>query len=112
MGSNGGDGGGEQKDIDVILAEAKKKAEESTNKQQKKSKSLKRKRKDSEYGYGGPQKRAKKNSADSSASLDGFSSLRNKSVDSDLLPKVPKFAQTQRKKRVQQPKKLKRVSKR
>merc|ERR1712137_1280903 len=96
----------EQKDIDVVLAEASKPESAKTTNLQKKGKNLKRKRKDSQYGFGGPQKRAKKNTADSAADLTGFSSFKNRSVDSDLHSLVPKFAQVKgRKSRVASPKK-------
>jgi len=108
--STGGDGS-EHKEIENVLASA------AQDKDSKKGpaapkKNLKRKRKDAQYGFGGTGKRAKKNTADSSASLASFSLARNKSVDSDLHPLIPKFAANRGpKRRTAQPKKVHRAGK-
>jgi len=101
--------GNEQKDIDTILAEAKEDAKKPKSTPKK---NLKRKRKDALYGFGGKQKRAKSNTADSASDIKSFSVNRNRSVDSDLHPLIPKFARSNGPKRRtgRPPKKLRKIS--
>jgi len=109
--STGGDGS-EHQEIENVLATAAK-DKDSKGGPSTPKKNLKRKRKDSQYGFGGAGKRAKKNTADSSASMAGFSLTKNKSVDADLHPKIPKFAASRGpKRRTAQPKKVHRAGKR
>mmetsp|Transcript_31221 Transcript_31221/g.87555 ORF Transcript_31221/g.87555 Transcript_31221/m.87555 type:complete len:323 (-) Transcript_31221:47-1015(-) len=68
----------------------------------------KRDAKNEKYGYGGPKKRAKKNTADSAADMSGFSVNKNRSVSSDLVSKLPKRKQNQLASRKKRPGKSKR----
>jgi len=114
--ATGGDGSEHQEIENVLASAAKDKDSDKDGKKGKgpalPQKNLKRKRKDSQYGFGGAGKRAKKNSADSSASMASFSLAKNKSVDADLHPLIPKFAASRGpKRRTAQPKKVHRVGK-
>jgi len=109
--ATGGDGS-EHQEIENVLASAAKDKDSKKEGSAPPKKNLKRKRKDSQYGFGGAGKRAKKNTADSSASMASFSLAKNKSVDADLHPLIPKFAASRGpKRRTAQPKKVHRVGK-
>uniref|UniRef100_A0A7S4LAQ5 rRNA-processing protein EBP2 n=1 Tax=Paramoeba aestuarina TaxID=180227 RepID=A0A7S4LAQ5_9EUKA len=96
---DGGSGGGLDEDGFLESLEKGKKGSSSSSSSQapgsRKRKSQKQQQKDEKYGYGGPKKRMKKNTAESTNDTKGFSVRRNKSVPADLHHRLPKKKQQQ-----------------
>merc|ERR1719354_1232725 len=106
------DGGGDMDDgfIKSLDKPASSSSSSSSKNQNpsRKRKSPKQQGKDDKYGYGGPKKRAKKNSVESTNSMQGFSLKKNRSVPSDLVNRLPKGQQKKHKGTQKRPGKNKR----